>query len=326
MITAGDTSAIRWRMLDLSSSHEFERVVAAIEARVAREEQRESLFRCLAIVALVEMSQRSASQRLGERLVSLSLRLVGLKRRLTLGPFQIQDAPVSLDAAADMAVRFLMLNGYEPSRAPATIDSVTWLADVWNGSSQPTAGSMVSYKSALMIADETLALKYGRIRSAYSNLQSASNANVSLAVMGGCTDDLPWRHTLPAGTPSPIGMFSCECTDFVLWRLNRAVDALQGEWKFDNRRMLLGNAENWLSAWLRLGWPIGYAPRQGSVAWFSSGQQGYGALGHVAWVTELRCRQIFIEEYVGLAYRNKWLSEQAPAIYLYVPEEMSVLS
>ncbi len=59
-----------------------------------------------------------------------------------------------------------------------------------------------------------------------------------------------------------------------------------------------GNADTWYSAASANGWAVGTAPRIGSIVVFQPWVDGAGAVGHVAWVTEVypRSRSITVVE------------------------------
>lgn len=71
-----------------------------------------------------------------------------------------------------------------------------------------------------------------------------------------------------------------------------------------------GNANNWVSSAAAAGRTISGTPTVGSVAVFAAGQQGAGALGHVAYVESVNGGTITVSEanYAGQAYNTRTIS------------------
>ncbi|MCS4487992.1 CHAP domain-containing protein [Streptococcus sciuri] len=101
-------------------------------------------------------------------------------------------------------------------------------------------------------------------------------------------DDYPsqWRHGVGADS---WGMYLRQCTSFVAFRLNstNGFSLPQG----------YGNAISWGSIARSQGYRVDMSPTVGSIAWFSSGVNGAGSYGHVAWVAEVDGDTVTTEEY-----------------------------
>uniref|UniRef100_UPI00389B252C hypothetical protein n=1 Tax=Pigmentiphaga litoralis TaxID=516702 RepID=UPI00389B252C len=104
-------------------------------------------------------------------------------------------------------------------------------------------------------------------------VQSLSGAKVSAGECGGggaasgAGDDLPWGHG-PVDVSSDLGMYTRECVDFALWRVNQAYGSTSAPFRFTNAGFrgdgqVLGNAATWLDGWEAKGWPVGTTPAPG---------------------------------------------------------------
>jgi surface antigen len=148
-------------------------------------------------------------------------------------------------------------------------------------------------------------------------------------------DDLPWRNsvycqldtTCPAAAVSPLGMYSRECVDFALWRLNSMSSSTSSPWKLHNSLLGLGNAMDWEAGWQRHGWETGSEPRVGAIAFFSPGVAGAGKLGHVGVVSAISSDgRVTMEEYNGMPppndhrYGIRSIRAEEASSYLYFPE------
>ena len=160
------------------------------------------------------------------------------------------------------------------------------------------------------------------------------------------TDDYPFRdlpHCLltsdgqyggcPAGSESTFGAFHGECVDFVMWRLNQELGAAKEPWKITNSTfrpdgLPLGNARDYLGAWMAKGWPTGHTPKVGAVVYFAGGHPATGAqpYGHVAIVREVRSDGTYVEEGYNFGlppndhkYYTTVRANNVPTAFLYVP-------
>lgn len=154
--------------------------------------------------------------------------------------------------------------------------------------------------------------------------------STACAVAGGAGDDLPWAAG-PIDTASPDGMFTRECVDFALWRLNQAFGSTSAPFKILNSTFrpdgkLLGSALTWRDGWDARGWPTGKTPQAGAVAWYAPNTGGAGDLGHVAIVKAVNSDGTYLEEgYNGNPppndhrYYSRTVKDSAPSAFLYVP-------
>ena len=147
----------------------------------------------------------------------------------------------------------------------------------------------------------------------------------------GSGDDLPWGHG-PVGAVSPLGMFTRECVDFALWRVNQELGSAGAPFRLTNASfrgdgVLLGSAVTWRDGWQAKGWPTGKAPRVGAVVWYAPGIGGADPTwGHVAIVKAVNPDGSYVEEgYNGSpapddhAYYTRTVQDSAPSLFLYVP-------
>lgn len=154
-------------------------------------------------------------------------------------------------------------------------------------------------------------------------------------------NDLPWGHG-PIDVPSPIGMFTRECVDFALFRVNQALGWKTGEpWKTTNSTfrgdgVLLGSAntpggdQSWLTGWQVKGWPTGRVPTPGAVSFY--GPTKDNAYGHVAIVKSLNNDGTFVEEGYNIdmdgsgpnhSYYTRNMSSLEPTMFLYIPGDFT---
>ena len=147
----------------------------------------------------------------------------------------------------------------------------------------------------------------------------------------GSGDDLPWGHG-PVGAVSPLGMFTRECVDFALWRVNEELGSAGVPFRLTNAGfrgdgVLLGSAVTWRDGWQAKGWPTGKAPRVGAVVWYAPGVGGADPTwGHVAIVKAVNPDGSYVEEgYNGApapddhAYYTRTVQDSTPSLFLYVP-------
>jgi hypothetical protein len=148
----------------------------------------------------------------------------------------------------------------------------------------------------------------------------------------GAGDDLPWAAG-PIDAVSPDGMFTRECVDFALWRLNQALGSTAAPFRVLNSTFrpdgkLLGSALTWKDGWDSKGWPTGKTPQAGAVAWYAPGVGGAGDLGHVAIVKAVNSDGTYLEEgYNGNpppddhTYYTRTVRDSTPSAFLYVPAQ-----
>lgn len=173
----------------------------------------------------------------------------------------------------------------------------------------------------------------------YAGASSAAPAfSCSQGGAAGEGDDLPWGHG-PIDVPSPIGMFTRECVDFSLFRVNQELGWTTGQpWKITNSSfrgdgVVLGSAntpgaQSWLTGWQVKGWPTGNAPKPGAVVFYGPGVGGAdAAYGHVAVVKSVNADGTYLEEgYNGNPapndhqYYTRTVSSSVPTAFLYVPK------
>lgn len=166
-------------------------------------------------------------------------------------------------------------------------------------------------------------------------LEGLSPASVGGAaacgLAAGSGDDLPWGHG-PVGAVSPLGMFTRECVDFALWRVNQELGSTGAPFRFTDASfrgdgVLLGSAATWRDGWQAKGWPTGKAPQPGAVAWYAPGTGGADPTwGHVAVVKAVNPDGSYLEEgYNGNpapddhAYYTRTVQDTIPSLFLYVP-------
>ncbi|MEZ2390248.1 CHAP domain-containing protein [bacterium RCC_150] len=167
-------------------------------------------------------------------------------------------------------------------------------------------------------------------------VQALAGAKVSLGSCGGAAagsgDDLPWGHG-PVDTAGDLGMYTRECVDFALWRVNQAYGSTSAPFRFTNSNFrdddgVLGNAVTWLDGWRAKGWPVGTAPTPGAIVYYAPGVGGAGGMGHVAVVKAVNPDGSFLEEgYNGNLppddhnYYTRTVKNSTPTAFLYVPQK-----
>lgn len=166
-------------------------------------------------------------------------------------------------------------------------------------------------------------------------LEGVSPASIGGAaacgVAAGSGNDLPWGRG-PIGAASPLGMFTRECVDFALWRVNQEFGLSGAPFRFTNASfrgdgVLLGSAVTWRDGWQAKGWPTGKAPQVGAVVWYAPGVGGADSTwGHVAVVKAVNPDGSYVEEgYNGNpapndhAYYTRTVQDSTPSLFLYVP-------
>lgn len=173
----------------------------------------------------------------------------------------------------------------------------------------------------------------------YAGEGSTAPANCSQAGTAGEDDDLPWGQG-PIDVPSPIGMYTRECVDFALFRVNQVLGWKTGQpWKITNATfrgdgVLLGSAntpgvnQSWLTGWQVKGWPTGSEPKPGAVVFY--GPQSDNPYGHVAIVKSVNSDGTFVEEGYNIdmdgsgpnhRYYTRNMANSEPARFLYIPAE-----
>ncbi|KHL02722.1 hypothetical protein LK10_11650 [Sinomonas humi] len=147
----------------------------------------------------------------------------------------------------------------------------------------------------------------------------------------GAGDDLPWGHG-PIDASDALGMYTRECVDFALWRVNQESGTASAPFRYTNADFrgdgaVLGNAVTWLDGWRAKGWPVGTAPQPGAVVYYAPGTGGAGSLGHVAVVKAVDPDGSFLEEgYNGNpppndhSYYTRTVQDSTPTAFLYVPQ------
>jgi len=138
-----------------------------------------------------------------------------------------------------------------------------------------------------------------------------SSYGLSAAAEG---DDYPFRGGYGL---SALGYYMGQCTDFVAWRLNRDAGAWSAPWVYTWSVMTPwgGDADDWLGAWQRNGWPVSSTPMAGAVAWFGG--------NHVGYVRQVYADGSFmIEDYNRVGYETYAAEIFAPGsipYFLYPP-------
>lgn len=160
----------------------------------------------------------------------------------------------------------------------------------------------------------------------------------STATLGTCSqsaagaeDDLPWGQG-PIDASDALGMYTRECVDFALWRVNQETGSASAPFRYTNADFrgdgtVLGNAVTWLDGWRAKGWGVGTAPQPGAVVYYAPGTGGAGSLGHVAVVKAVDPDGSFLEEgYNGSppphdhSYYTRTVQDSTPTAFLYVPQ------
>ncbi|MFC0456204.1 CHAP domain-containing protein [Arthrobacter liuii] len=144
-------------------------------------------------------------------------------------------------------------------------------------------------------------------------------------------DDLPWGHG-PIDVASPLGVYTRECVDFALWRVNQQLGSTSAPYKVLNGTFrpdgaLLGSAVTWKDGWDAKGWPTGRTPRVGAVVWYAPGTAGADpTYGHVAVVKAVNGDGTYLEEgYNGNpapndhTYYTRTVQDSTPSLFLYLP-------
>ncbi|KAK0701198.1 CHAP domain-containing protein, partial [Apiosordaria backusii] len=107
------------------------------------------------------------------------------------------------------------------------------------------------------------------------------------SVPGPVINDYPYKCS--CGGEDPWRYFKCQCTSFVVWRINERLGI-----KFHNqyKGVNWGNANSWDEAARATGVTVNSTPKPGSIA-----QTNAGSFGHVAWVTAVGSDTVTLEEY-----------------------------
>lgn len=139
-----------WRLSDYAQSAGYQRVAREIAASSAKILDGSRWGKFLACLALVETFERKALVRAVERIVYH----VSMKNaRVTLGPFQMQDAPWKTSDAVKVVIDKLVEVGIEPSFYGENLDR---LALHWYGHAGVEPGAAFSYSDAMRRAEQVL--------------------------------------------------------------------------------------------------------------------------------------------------------------------------
>lgn len=140
-----------WTFASIAESRRYQRWTKTIEEEIAYRSlpPRDGLI--LKSILLVEMSQRSILWRAIERAVDFTQTSLHIPRRLTLGPFQMRDAPLRPKKQVTQAI--LLLTSVPHGSDGMHISDV---ARFWNGSAVCQPGSSMSYVDALRLAIKVL--------------------------------------------------------------------------------------------------------------------------------------------------------------------------
>ncbi|MFK4299168.1 surface antigen [Arthrobacter sp. GAS37] len=164
----------------------------------------------------------------------------------------------------------------------------------------------------------------------------ASTATTSAVVgcggsgtVAGSGDDLPWA-TGAIDAAGPLGMYTRECVDFALWRVNQAAGSAGAPFRITNSNFRgdgqrLGFAAQWKDGWDVKGWPSGHTPQIGAVAYYGATKDN--AYGHVALVKAVNPDGSFLEEGYNIdlgsgpnhSYYTRTVNDATPTWFLYIP-------
>lgn len=145
----------------------------------------------------------------------------------------------------------------------------------------------------------------------------------------GSGDDLPWG-TGPIDAEGPLGMYTRECVDFAMWRINQAAGSTTAPYQFLNSTFRgdgqrLGNAYEWKDGWDVKGWPSGHTPEKGAIVHYGATRDN--PYGHVAVVKEVNPDGTFLEEGYNIdlgsganhSYYTRTVNDATPTWFLYLP-------
>ncbi|MFT4147566.1 MAG: CHAP domain-containing protein [Micrococcaceae bacterium] len=134
----------------------------------------------------------------------------------------------------------------------------------------------------------------------------------AVATVPGHGDDYPYKTSACVNAPegrvvvqeSPLGTYICQCTDFVLWRLNQAAGGDSKNIKFVKPKTSL-NAYNFPGAFANH--KQDSEPQLGDVAVMFPGSNGATSAGHVAYVVAVNKSKgtVTVEQYNWATTENK---------------------
>ncbi|HYL76343.1 MAG TPA: CHAP domain-containing protein [Bryobacteraceae bacterium] len=152
---------------------------------------------------------------------------------------------------------------------------------------QPAALVNVTSPSSLIVSNVTLASGSWEIYVQTSAGQSARSAAFLIQrVTGNSLDDYPYK-TATINTVDPYGFFYRECTSFLAYRMNRdagTTDPAHPSFTDTMGGHRWGNAGNWGSNAVALGYSVDASPTVGSIAQWNSDECPGCTVGHVAYV------------------------------------------
>ncbi|MEA5456962.1 transglycosylase SLT domain-containing protein [Sinomonas sp. JGH33] len=207
----------------------------------------------------------------------------------------------------------------------------------------PPYAETQAYVSKILANSAKYAAAQGAASPSSSSAAPPAQGACAQAGAAGDGNDLPWAWA-PVGAPSPLGMYSRECVDFALWRVNQELGGKNGDFKATNATFrgdghLLGSANtpatatspaySWLTGWQVKGWPTGNTPKPGAVVYYAPGVGGADSVyGHVAVVKALNGDGTYVEEgYNGNPapddhkYYTRTVKDTVPSAFLYVPQK-----
>ncbi|THJ64770.1 hypothetical protein E8P82_14190 [Arthrobacter echini] len=136
-----------WRLADYAESAAYQRLAGKILASRPKTSENPNWDEFLVCLMLVETFERKAWFRAAERVVYYC----SLKRlRITLGLFQMQDAPWRTSEAIAVVIGTLLRGRIEPSFQRDNLDR---LAAFWYGHAGIERGAAFSYSDAMQIAE-----------------------------------------------------------------------------------------------------------------------------------------------------------------------------
>ena len=143
--------------------------------------------------------------------------------------------------------------------------------------------------------------------------KSASSGKSGM-VKGSPHTAYPYRNASTSGVDA-WAFYNRQCTSFVAWRLNDSGIKFHNHMKGGR----FGNATNWDTNARRIGGiKVNKKPAPGAVAQWKSGNHASG-FGHVAYVTEVKGKDIVVEEYnrVPFVFTRRTVPADQPSNYLH---------
>ncbi|MBZ5629004.1 MAG: CHAP domain-containing protein [Acidobacteriia bacterium] len=133
-------------------------------------------------------------------------------------------------------------------------------------------------------------------------------------------NDYPYASST-ADTPDPWGFYTRECTSYIAWRMNRDSGRTASPWLFTNLMSggHWGNAENWNTNALLLGYAVNSTPAVGAIAQWTGSE--IGSTGHVAYVENIIGSNISISEYnypSGFTWDYRTISASSVPRFIHV--------